>query len=69
MYVFLYVLNSYEVLETEHKVYLVMEHLPHGELYDYILDKGKLDENEAGRLFAQVLSAIKHCHDRGICHR
>jgi len=59
----------YDVLETESKIFLVMEYLPHGELYDYILDKGKLPEPEAGRLFGQIASAIKHCHDRGIVHR
>ena len=39
-----------------------MEHLPHGELYDYILAKGRLTEAEAARLFGQVVSAIQHLH-------
>lgn len=40
----------------------MMEHLPHGELYDYILAKGRLTEAEAARLFGQVVSAIQHLH-------
>lgn len=63
------VVQFYDVLETDEHVYLVMEHLPHGELYDYILDKGRLDEVEAGRLFGQVISAIAHIHQHGIVHR
>ena len=63
------IVQFYDVLETERKVYLVMENLPHGELYDYILSKGRLDEKEAKRLFRQVVEAIAHCHGRGIVHR
>lgn len=64
-----HIVAFYDVLETETKVFLVMEHLPYGELYDYILDKGKLSEAEGAKLFGQVVSAIMHCHERGICHR
>ena len=64
-----HIVSFYDVLETETKVFLVMEHLPYGELYDYILDKGKLSEAEGSRLFGQVVSAITHCHSLGIVHR
>ena len=63
------IVQFYEVLETDAKIYLVMEHLAAGELYDYILDQGKLSEVEAGRLFAQIVSAVQHCHSHGIVHR
>lgn len=63
------IVQFYEVLETDAKIYLVMEHLAAGELYDYILDQGKLSEAEAARLFAQIVSAVQHCHSHGIVHR
>jgi serine/threonine protein kinase len=63
------IVQFYDVLETESKVFLVMEHLAAGELYDHILQQGRLTEAEAGRLFGQVVSAIQHCHQRGIVHR
>ena len=63
------IVQFYEVLETESKIYLVMEHLTAGELYDYILDQGKLTEEEGGRLFSQIVSAVAHCHRHGIVHR
>ena len=63
------IVQFYDVLETESKVYLVMEHLPYGELYDYILRKGRLDETEAKRLFRQIVEAIQHMHQKGIVHR
>jgi proto-oncogene serine/threonine-protein kinase Pim-2 len=40
-----------------------------GELYDYIQTKGKLEESEVRRLFTQIVSAVQHCHKRGIVHR
>lgn len=46
-----------------------MEHLNGGELYDYILERGKLSEEEAGILFGQILSAIHCCHQAGVAHR
>ena len=63
------IVQFYEVLETDAKIYLVMEHLAAGELYDYILDQGKLSEPEAARLFVQIVSAVQHCHSHGIVHR
>ena len=63
------IVQFYEVLETDSKIYLVMEHLAAGELYDYILDQGKLGEPESARLFAQIVSAVQHCHSHGIVHR
>lgn len=63
------IVQFYDVLETESKVYLVMEHLSYGELYDYILSQGRLSEAESGRLFGQVVSAIGLCHDLGVVHR
>jgi serine/threonine protein kinase len=48
---------------------MFQEHLDNGELYDHILRQGRLSEVEAGRLFGQVVSAIQHCHQRGVVHR
>lgn len=64
-----HIVDFHDVLETESKVYLVMEHLPHGELYDHILAKGRLDEAEAARLFGQVVAAVQNCHQNGWVHR
>ncbi len=34
------VLKLYDVLETKEKLYLVLEHVKGGELFDYIIQKG-----------------------------
>jgi maternal embryonic leucine zipper kinase len=36
-----------KVLETETKIYMVLEYCPGGELFDYIVDRDKLCESES----------------------
>jgi len=59
----------FEVLETGSKVFLVMEYVSGGELYEYIHKTGKLPERDAARLFYQICSAVQHCHNKNIAHR
>jgi len=64
-----HVLKLYDVLETEHRLYLVLEHVKGGELFDYIVSKGRLDREESLRLTAQIVLGLEHCHKHSICHR
>jgi serine/threonine protein kinase len=58
----------YEVISTGNDIVLVMEYAG-GELYDYIADRGKMEEGEARRFFQQLISAVDYCHHRRIVHR
>jgi len=59
----------HEVLEVENSVYLIMEYVPHGELFEYIKSKGRLSEPEAVYMGKQIISALDYCHRAGIAHR
>lgn len=59
----------YQVVETPDKYYLVLEHAPNGELFDYIVSRGRCKEEEARRFFRQIVSAVAYCHAKGIAHR
>ncbi|KAL1900055.1 serine/threonine protein kinase [Ceratocystis pirilliformis] len=48
---------------------IVLEYIPGGELFEFIVKKGRLREDEARRLFKQVFDGVKYLHDRDIVHR
>merc|ERR1719187_2522447 len=58
-----------EVYEDKTKVYLVMELVTGGELFDRIVEKGSYTEKDAADLIKQVLSAVAYMHDEGVVHR
>lgn len=49
-----HIIRLYEVIETQSDIYVVMEYVKSGELFDYIVEKGRLQEDEARRFFQQV---------------
>lgn len=59
----------YSVSETSKKLYLVMELLTGGELFDRIVAKSSYSELEASQAIRDVLSAIQYLHSVGIVHR
>lgn len=63
------VLGLYDVYENRKYLYLVLEHVPGGELFDYLVKKGRLTPKEARRFFRQIISALDFCHSHSICHR
>ena len=49
-----HIIRVYEVIETPKDIFVVMEYCQNGELLDYIVEKGRLQEDEARRIFQQV---------------
>ncbi|CAJ0586732.1 unnamed protein product, partial [Mesorhabditis spiculigera] len=64
-----HIVRLFECVETLTRMHLVMEYAGGGELYAYVHDKGKLSEQDAKPLFAQIVSAVHHMHSREIVHR
>ncbi|XP_039484499.1 SNF-related serine/threonine-protein kinase [Drosophila santomea] len=64
------VVRLYEVIDTQTKLYLVLELGDGGDLYDYIMkhDSG-LSEELARKYFRQILRAITYCHQLHVVHR
>uniref|UniRef100_A0A3B4G7N8 BR serine/threonine kinase 1 n=1 Tax=Pundamilia nyererei TaxID=303518 RepID=A0A3B4G7N8_9CICH len=62
-----HVLKLHDVYENN-KYYLVLEHVSGGELFDYLVKKGRLTPKEARKFFRQIISALDFCHSHSI-HR
>lgn len=58
-----------ETFEDKAKVYLVMELVTGGELFDRIVEKGSYTERDAAELIRQVLDAVDYMHSQGVVHR
>ena len=63
------VVKLFEVHETPQTLFLVMEILTGGELFDRIIAKGHYSEADARKLAITILTAIKHLHENGVAHR
>ncbi|KAJ3524174.1 hypothetical protein NM688_g8607 [Phlebia brevispora] len=64
-----YVTQLYEVIATENNIWLVTELCSGGELFDYLAEKGRLDEEESRIFFGQLCLAVAYVHEKGIVHR
>mmetsp|Transcript_2344 Transcript_2344/g.7017 ORF Transcript_2344/g.7017 Transcript_2344/m.7017 type:complete len:506 (-) Transcript_2344:768-2285(-) len=64
-----HIIRLYEVIETPQDIYVVMEFVKAGELFDYIVEKGRLLEDEARHFFQQIVSGVEYCHRNMVVHR
>lgn len=64
-----YIIKLYDIFETETELYLVMELVTGGELFDRIVEREQYSESDAKAVMRQLLSAIKYFHELGVVHR
>ncbi|KAG2201553.1 hypothetical protein INT47_007430 [Mucor saturninus] len=58
-----------EVFNEKRRIFLVIEYIPDGELFNCIKDMNMLTENEARFVFWQLLNAIRYLHRLDVAHR
>ena len=63
------IVHLYSVIETDEKIYLIMEYAKGKELFDYIVTKKKLSESESCLFFQQIISGIEYLHKIKYVHR
>ncbi|XP_020592666.1 CBL-interacting protein kinase 24 isoform X2 [Phalaenopsis equestris] len=63
------IIRLHEVLASRTKIYIILELITGGELFDKIVYRGKLPENESRQYFQQLIDAVDYCHSRGVFHR
>ena len=63
------VIKIHKINEDQEKYYIVMEYCENGELFNYIVDRQKLDENQSSYFFYQLINGLDYIHHKNIVHR
>lgn len=63
------IVSLHDVLYSPKRVFMVLELVRGGELFDSISKNGRLDEDTARNYFHQLIDAVHYCHHRGVYHR
>jgi len=64
-----HIIRLFELFETQDKIYLIMELVTGGELFDAIISRGHYTESDAAQITHKVLLAVDYLHEMGIAHR
>lgn len=64
-----HVARLFDVYDAKNKLYLVMECMEGGELFDRVTEKKRFSEADAAEGVGQMLLAINYLHSHGIVHR
>ena len=48
------IIQLFEIIETPKQLFLIMEYVSSGELFEYIVNKQQLPESEACKFFQQI---------------
>ncbi|KAI9735957.1 MAG: Protein kinase [Cirrosporium novae-zelandiae] len=63
-----HIIKLYTVITTPAEIVMVLEYAG-GELFDYIVKHGKMNEDSGRRFFQQIICAVEYCHRHKIVHR
>jgi len=63
------IIQLFDVFQDDEHIFVVMELMTGGELFDFVITRGALRETDARDILKQVLKAIVYLHQRGIIHR
>lgn len=64
-----HIIKLYQVISTPSDIFMVMEYVSGGELFEYIVKHGRLCEDESRRFFQQIVSGVDYCHRHMVVHR
>ncbi|KAJ3796249.1 Pkinase-domain-containing protein [Lentinula aff. detonsa] len=63
------ILRIYDVYEGPKELFLVLEYVEGGELFDYLVNRGRLPEPDAICFFKQIIYGLNYAHTFSIIHR
>ena len=69
MFIHPHIIRLFEIIYTKSDIFMITEYISGGELFDYIIENGRLTESESRRFFQQMISGIDYCHKKKVVHR
>jgi serine/threonine protein kinase len=63
------IMRIYDVYEGEKELYLILEYIEGGELFDFLVNRGKLPPLDALAYFKQIIYGLNYAHAFSIIHR
>ncbi len=63
------IIKTYEIFDNEKYYYMIMDYCKGGELFDYIVKKRRLNEEETSFFFYQIINGLEYIHSKNIVHR
>ena len=63
------VIKIYNIFEDSKRFYIIMEHCENGELFDRIVEKKRLSEEESAIFYYQLINGLEYIHKKNIIHR
>ncbi|KAJ5067088.1 serine/threonine-protein kinase brsk2 [Anaeramoeba ignava] len=63
------VLKVFDVFESDDYLFIVMEYMPGGELFDYLGNQEFISSAQSLIIFQQLIYALEYCHNHLVCHR
>ncbi|KAJ1497720.1 Map microtubule affinity-regulating kinase [Coelomomyces lativittatus] len=64
-----HIVKLFEVIDTPNELFLILEYVPGGEIFDFLVARGRMKEKDARKYFRQIVSAVDYCHQLKIVHR
>ena len=63
------ILKIHEVIDTKTKMFIFLELVRDGDLYDKLKREGRISEDDAREIFIQMADAIAYLHKENVSHR
>lgn len=63
-----HIIKLYDVIKSKEEIIMVIEYAGK-ELFEYIVQNGRMKDDQARRFFQQIIAAIDYCHSHKIVHR
>ena len=63
------VIKILKIMEDSKTIYIIMEYCQNGELFNRIVQKQHLNENEAAFFYYQLINGLEYIHQNNIAHR